>query len=322
MIPLRGTCMAVAVVFVPIAASAQSTAAEAPRTPWGDPALGGIWDYRTITPLERPTDLGDKAFLTEKEAAAKEREAEERERAMNEKPAERTEVGGSVGAYNWFWLDFGTQVVETRRTSLVVHPNNGRRPPMTPEARAARSGKPPWGQEPPPDTYQDLNPFDRCTGTMALPIFPIAYNNNVQIFQTPDHIALWVEMMASTRIIPLDGRPHGTIRQPLGDSRGYWEGDTLVIETDNFNDHTKQRRWRGASQNMRLVERLTRIDEGTLEYRFTVMDPETWTESWTASIPMRRTDVPMYEYACHEGNYGLINILAGARADELNSAGP
>ena len=318
MIPLRSTCMAVAVVFVPIAASAQSTAAEAPRTPWGDPALGGIWDYRTITPLERPTDLGDKAFLTEKEAAAKEREAEERDRAMNEKPAERTEVGGSVGAYNWFWLDFGTQVVETRRTSLVVRPNNGRRPPMTPEARAARSGKPPWGQEPPPDTYQDLNPFDRCTGTMALPIFPIAYNNNVQIFQTPDHIALWVEMMASTRIIPLDGRPHGTIRQPLGDSRGYWEGDTLVIETTNF---SRELTLIGASRNARrLVERLTRIGAELLEYTFTIDDPTVWTQSWTALQTFRKTEAPVFEYACHEGNYALPNILAGARRAELAAA--
>ena len=147
------------------------------------------------------------------------------------------------------------------------------------------------------------------------PITPGGYNQNVQVFQTPEHVVLVTEMVHAARIVPLDGRPPlgQDIRQWSGDSRGHWEGDTLVVETTNFTDKT---RWRGSTENMWLVERFSRVDADTLLYQFTVTDPETWTSSWTASIPMRRTDVPMYEYACHEGNYGMEGILAGHRADE------
>ena len=305
-------------LFGPVAATAQEGAAEPPRTAWGDPDLGGVWDFRTITPLERPEELGDQEFLSEEEAAAREQQAAERDRAMNEKPAERTEAGGSVGAYNWFWMDFGTQVVESRRTSLIVDPPNGRRPSMTPEALDAARNTPAWGQEPPPDTYLDRNDFDRCMGTMALPIYPTAYNNNVQIFQTPDHVAMYVEMMGSIRIIPLGERPPTGIREPLGDSRGRWEGDTLVVETTGF---SRRLTIIGASSNASsLVERFRRIGPGILEYTFTIDDPTVWTAPWTAVQTLRPLDGQVFEYACHEGNYAMPNILAGARKAEAEAA--
>ena len=214
------------VLLAPAGAAAQSAAAErpapteqateaTPRTPWGDPDLGGIWDFRTITPLERPEQYGDRAFLTQEEAVTLEQGAAQTDREANEAPAERTEAGGNIGAYNRFWFDFGTSVVADRRTSLIVDPPNGRRPPRTPEGeqRPAFGGSFGGG---PFEQVEDLNYFDRCLGTAALPIFPTAYNNNVQVFQTPDHVALLVEMMGSTRIIPIDDRSHGNLRQWLG----------------------------------------------------------------------------------------------------------
>ena len=190
------------------------------------------------------------------------------------------------------------------------------------QARAARRGSFSDGDD---ESYAGLSNPDRCIMgfNAGRPITPGGYNQNMQFFQTPEYVAILNEMVHNARIIPLDGRPElgEGIPQWSGDSRAHWEGDTLVIETANFNDHDNQRRWRGASENMTLVERLTRVDADTLEYQFTVTDPETWTSSWTASVEMLRTDVPMYEYACHEGNYGLFNILAGARMEELSEAG-
>ena len=307
-------------LLAPAGAAAQSADTQPPRTAWGDPDLGGVWDFRTITPLERPEELGDKAFLTEEEVAAAEQKAVDRDRFMNEKPAERATKGGNVGAYNWFWMDFGTAAVASGRTSLIVDPPNGRRPQMTPAAAEAWSKRPPWGQEPPPDSYTDMSVFDRCVGSMALPIYPTAYNNFVQVFQTPDHLAMFVEMMGSVRIIPLDGRPHAGVPQALGNSRGRWEGDTLVVETENF---SRGMALIGASHDAHgLVERFTRVGPGILEYEFTVVDPTVWTRPWTAVQTLRRAAGAVYEYACHEGNYALPNILAGARAAEAQrSAG-
>ena len=308
-----------AALVAPAAAAGQPAAEQAPRTPWGAPDLGGVWDFRTITPLERPKELGDQAFLTAEEVAAAEQKAVDRDRFMHEKPAERATRGGNVGAYNWFWMDFGTAAVASGRTSLIVDPPSGRRPPMTPEAADAWSKRPPWGQEPPPDSYTDMSVFDRCIGSMALPIYPTAYNNYVQVFQTPHHLAMFVEMMGSIRVIPLDGRPHPNVPQPLGNSRGRWEGDTLVVETKNF---SRGMALIGASADARsLVERFTRVGPGTLEYEFTVVDPTVWTAPWTAVQTLRPVDAAVYEYACHEGNYALPNILAGARKAEAQHAG-
>ena len=310
--------LVVAVGVVP--ANAQSAV---PRTAWGSPDLQGIWDFRTITPLQRPEDLADQAFLTEEEAVKREQDVINRNTELLNAPARKAESGKNVGAYNNFWMDRGTRVVGTRRTSLILDPPNGRLPAMTEagRARASRRGSFSDGDD---ESYVDLSNPDRCIMgfNAGPPITPGGYNQNMQLFQTPGYVAILNEMVHNARIIPLDGRAElgEGIPQWSGDSRAHWEGDTLVIETANFNDHNIQRRWRGATENMTLVERLTRIDADTLEYQFTVTDPETWTSPWTASVEMLRTDVPMYEYACHEGNYGLFNILAGARMEELSEA--
>ncbi len=304
-------------VFVMIASSAiPATAQPTPRTAWGDPDLGGIWDYRTITPMQRPEKHADQEFLTEEEAAALEQGAVDREIAASEAPAVRTEVGGSIGCCNRFWLDYGTTVVGERRTSLIVDPPNGRRPPMTPDAQEAASKRPRWGQEPPPDTYADLSSIDRCMGSTGLPIIPAPYNNNVQIFQTPDHVAILIESMHLSRIISLDGRPHANVAQYVGDSRGRWEGDTLVVETMHFDGGLQMI---AGSVPDRLVERFTRVGE-SIQYAFTVEDAETWVAPWTAAVPLTKTEAPIFEYACHEGNYAMVNMLAGARAGERAAA--
>ena len=314
--------LAIVVIFVALVGVVPAHAQSAvPRTAWGTPDLEGIWDFRTITPLQRPEDLGDQEFLTEEEAAQREQAAVERNETLLNAPPRTAESGQNVGAYNNFWMDRGTTVVGTRRTSLIIDPPNGRLPEMTEAGQQrAAAGRGSFSDDL-AGSYLELSNADRCIMgfNAGPPILPGGYNQNMQLFQTPDHVVVLNEMVHNARVIPLDGSPRlgDRIPQWSGDSRGYWEGDTLVIETSGFNDPSYQRRWRGASQNMKLVVRLTRVDADTLEYRLTVTDPETWTSPWTASVPMQRTDVPMYEYACHEGNYGLYNILAGARIEEL-----
>ena len=287
---------AVVVTFVVLAAASAAAQTES-RTGWGDPDLQGIWDFRTITPLERPEDLGDRAFLTAEEAANLEQEVVDRNSELASRAARRTTATESVdrgeegapGFYNNFWLDRGTRTVGTRRTSLVVDPPNGRLPELSPEGRERTAARRAYLQEHPADSWLDRSAFDRCIlgFNAGPPITPGGYNQNLQVFQTPDHVVLVTEMVHTVRVVPLDGRPvlPGHVRQWSGDSRGHWEGDTLVIETANFND---QRRWRGTTRNMTLVERLTRVDADTLEYEYTVTDPQTWTRPWTASIPMQR----------------------------------
>ena len=283
-----------------------------PRTPWGAPDLNGVWDFRTLTPLERPERYGDREFLTEEEVRTLEQGAVEQNEAADRAPAQLTEAGGSIGAYNRFWMDFGTEVVETRRTSLIVDPPNGRRPPRTDEGRTRFSAPGSFGSAP-LEQIEDLSYFDRCLGTAGLPIYPTAYNNNVQIFQTEDHLVMLVEMLNTTRIIPITDRPHGGIRQWLGDSRGRWEGDTLVVETTSFD------RWLplvGASREAHLVERFTRVGANVIEYEYTIEDRTIWTAPWTAVQTLRRNPLPIFENACHEGNYAAANMLAGARLEE------
>ena len=318
------------VVVAVMALSAVPVAAQTvPRTAWGEPDLRGVWDFRTITPMQRPEDLGEKEFLTEEEAADLEKEAVDRDADLWNRPALKTTAGGNVdrgedgapGFYNNFWLDRGTKIVGTRRTSLIVDPPNGRMPDLTPNGERLRDERREYLQEHPADSWLDRSTSDRCLlgFNAGPPITPLGYNQNMQLFQTPDHVVVLTEMVHTARVVPLDGRPalSGSIRQWSGDSRGHWEGDTLVVETANFNG---ERRWRGSTENMKLVERFTRIDADTLEYEFTVTDPETWTSSWTASLPMRLADEPMYEYACHEGNYAMPGILAGQRAADKAAA--
>jgi len=319
-----------AAMLAPAAAVSQpSEAPPSPRTAWGDPDLRGIWNNATLTPLQRPANLADRAFLTEEEAAGLSQSTVERNAELLDAPARRTEVGGNVGAYNNFWMERGTSVVPDRRTSIIVDPDDGRLPPLTPEAEsrmnsaeARRIARMRGGQEP-VETWEQLDLGDRCLWYRGIPSFPTGYNNNYHIVQTPDMVAILQEHIHDTRFIPLDGRPHvtGKIRQFAGDSRGRWEGDTLVVETTNFNEHAFIRNFNGnLSTDLHVVERFTRLGPDTLGYEFTVTDPNTWTRPWSGSLPMSRLDGQMYEYACHEGNYGLTNILAGSRAEELAAA--
>ena len=344
-------CLAAALVVVgvvalaPALAAAQS-AAETPslRSAWGDPALSGIWDFRSITPLLRPAEHADREFLTEEEAANLEQATIDRELELLLRPARRTRAGGNVdwgedgalGAYNDLWLDQGTTTQTTRRTSLIIDPPNGRMPPLTEEAERRWEERAAYRREHFADSWEDLGLNDRCMFTTGLPLVPSAYNNNVHIFQTADHVAMVIEMTHTLRVVPLDGRPRSEppIRQFVGESRGRWEGDTLVVETMHFNRLTGLRGStpalaaalaaqgvdHGPGRRARLVERFTRVAPDVIEYEFTIEDPATWTRPWTARVELKRTDEPLYEYACHEGNYSLEGILAGARADERKAA--
>lgn len=325
-----GLAVVLGVALLPALVTAQSSeSGSPPRLPWGAPDLQGIWDFRTITPLQRPEDQ-EEEFLSVEEAASAEQAAVDRAVELWEADSRRTEAGGSVGGYNNFWMDQGTKPIETRRTSLIVDPANGRFPALSVEGQQRADARRAYLEDHPADSYLDRNTSDRCiVGFNAgPPITPLAYNQNMQFFQTPDYVVVYTEMVHTPRIVPLDGRSmiDDDIRLWTGDSRGYWEGDTLVIETENFN---AERRWiplgsggsgAGASENMHLVERFTRVDADTLEYTFTVTDPETWSRPWTSSQPMVRTDSPLFEYACHEGNYSMEGILGGTRAEEAKAA--
>ena len=308
------------VSLAPAPAVAQN---EAPRTAWGAPDLQGIWDFRTITPMERPEELGEQAFLTEEEAANLEQATVDRNAQLLQAEAQRTEAGGNVGAYNNFWMDRGTRTVSNRRTSLIVDPPNGRIPPVTAagqarkDAVAERRGRPAYGPE-------DRSMGERCIlgFNAGPPMEPRAYNNHAQLFQTPGHVVILNEMVNDARIVPIDGRGHlpNDVTQWRGDSRGRWEGDTLVVETRNFHTDTAFSERQGSSPDMLLTERFTRVDDGTLLYEATMADASTWTQPWTFEVTMFRTEEPVYEYACHEGNIGMDGILTGARADDARSA--
>jgi hypothetical protein len=294
------------------------------RTPDGQFDLEGVWDFSTITPLERPGSLGDKQTFTDEEAVAFEREENQRQNRdlIDPKKGGAQYLPGSVIPYNEFWYERGSKIIGDRRTSLIIDPPDGRIPPLTPDAQqrldalAAVAREEQLGRVR-ADSPQSRSLADRCIlgFNAGPPMTPGAYNNYVQITQATGLVTLVVEMVHDVRIIPVDGRPHlpSRIRQYKGDSRGRWDGRTLVIDTTNFLRETS---FRGSSANLHLVERLTRIDSNTLLYEFTVDDPKTWTKPWTAAIPMKKVDAPIYEYACHEGNYALRNILAGARAQE------
>ena len=326
--------------LMPLVAVAQTAEQAGPRTPWGHPDLQGTWDYRTLTPLERPVELGDKAFLTEEEAATLEQETVARNELLLNRASETTAASdqvdrradGTPGFYNNFWLDRGTTAIATRRTSLIVDPPNGRMPALTEPARrranspeAARLEGVRRGRLP-AASYEDLDAGDRCIqhAKAGPPLSTGGYNNNMQLFQTPDHVVILAEQNYDARIIPLDGRPHVSpqLRQWMGDSRGYWEGDTLVVETVGFNGKHDQigRPLLSSGENLSLVERFTRLDSDSLMYEYTVSDPTIWTRSWTAQHPMQRNPDLMFEFACHEGNYGMHGIMAGSRVQEAEAA--
>jgi hypothetical protein len=302
------------------AASARAAKTTAPRTSWGKPDLQGVWDFRTVTPLERPKELTGKETLSANEAA----DFESRAAVANDR--DRNVPAGNVGDYNQFWYDRGTQVALTKRTSLIVDPPDGRIPALTPEAERQRDAvaQARKGLDMDAPTrggwVNDLGPGGlrvRCIlgFNAGPPMTPSAYNNNFQLFQTADHVVILNEMIHDARIIPLDGRPHLNLRLWAGDSRARWQGDTLVIDTVNFKAPTLMTTGE-LSVNTHLTEKFTRLDADTLLYEFTVDDPTTWTKPWTVQVPMARSREPMYEYACHEGNYSVPNILAGARQRE------
>lgn len=291
-----------------------------PRTSWGHPDLQGVWSTATVTPLERPEELAGKAVLTDAEAAEyAKRITEQRNVDLQRAPGNRD----VTSAYNDFWYDRGTKVIGTRRTSLVIEPSDGRVPAMTPEgqARATRAIPQSGIQEfRIADSWLDRGVWERCI-TRGLPdvMLPTAYNNNYRVFQTPEYVAIVSEMIHDARIIPLDGRPHlpTSLRQWMGDSRGRWEGDMLVVDTTNFSTKTT---YRGSSENLHLIERFRRIDTDTLLYQVTIEDPTTYTRPWTIELPAAKMDGDMYEYACHEGNYGMYNLLSASRVAEKEAA--
>lgn len=289
---------------------------QAPHTAWGHPDLQGIWDRRTITPLERPQRLANKAFLSPEEIIAYERASAAR---ADGRPLDSTR--GGISVHDPSDLDYGTTVVAGGQTSLIVDPADGRIPAYT-QASAERVAARARAREGrgPADSWLDRSLTERCI-TWGIPngMLPQAYNNNIQILQTPNAVLILNEMVHDIRIVPIDGRPHipENIRQWHGDPRGHWEGDTLVVESTNFSGKTNFRR---ASENLRLVERFTRTGSNTLQYEFTVEDSTTWVQPWTVSFPMIRGDQPIYEFACHEGNHGLENILRIARNLEQQAA--
>jgi hypothetical protein len=282
-----------------------------PRLPTGKPDLQGLWSNALLTPLERPADLADKAFLTEEEAReyqAKRVEAVNRDARPDDAEAD------ILLAYNDFWWDSGTAGVRTLRTSLIVDPPNGRIPELTEAAKQRLAAQP----RPSADGPETQGLSTRCIhyATAGPPMLPGSYNNHYQLVQTDAYVLIVNEMVHETRIIPLDGRPFppAEIRQWRGSSRGHWDGDTLVVETRNRRADTP---FRGSSENMHLTERFTRVADDVLLYEFTVDDPAAFTQPWTVQITSSRVaDELMYEYACHEGNKSMYGILGGARAAE------
>ena len=317
LVRLRVTSTVIALVLTASAVAAQDS--EVPRTPWGAPDLMGVWDFRSLTPLERPAELAGKETLTDEEAASAIAEANENWRKIQD-----GSTAMPTGSYNEAWYDT-TGVAEDRRTSLITEPFDGRVPPVTPaEAeRLAEVARIRRGLLLHDLTYggwvEDIGPGHlvvRCLVgfNSGPPMTPSAYNNNVQLFQTEAHVVLLNEMVHSARIIPLDGRAHldRDIRQYLGDSRGRWDGDTLVVETRNFLREVGFPAGQ-TDANLRLIERFTRVSPQTLRYEATLDDATVWSKPWTYQLSMQQSDQPLYEYACHEGNYGLYNILVGVR---------
>jgi hypothetical protein len=278
------------------------------RTPWGHPDLQGVWDSTTGTPLERPDELADKEVLSEEEAVERER------RRFAQFDSRDRGPGNPTGDYGSVWREGSKNAVN--RTSLILEPKSGKLPPLTAEGRrlleARRNARRARG---PADSWEDRSLWERCL-TRGTPRIPNNYNSNWHILQTEQHVVVHQEMIHENRVIPLDARPHlpGTIRLWNGDARGRWEGDTLVVETTNFNERQEFRGF--PLTRARLIERFTRTGPDTLDYRFTIDDPSTFTAPFTVGLPMTLNADAYYEYACHEGNYGLTNILAGHRAEE------
>jgi hypothetical protein len=300
-----------------------AVAEDVPRTPWGHPDLQGTWTNATLTPLQRPVELAEKEYYTPAELAEF---AEQRRTATN---ADRPLRPGEVGSYNDVFFERGSGGVRTGRTSLVIEPRDGRIPALTPAAQAAVERRTAYMAAHPADRPSDRWLTERCIMFGAtVPMLPEPYNNNYRIFQTPDHVVILVEMNHEARIIPLDGRPHTSqaIAQWVGDSRGRFEGETLVVETRNLQFNEQSRFGVGwlngiSDENLRVVERFTRTAADTIMYRATLEDATIFTSPWTVEIPLHPSEGQIFEVACHEGNLGLAYILSGHRAEERAAAG-
>jgi hypothetical protein len=303
-----------------VALSALLPAQTLPRTPDGHPDLTGIWTNATITPLERPAALAGKATLTDAEAAALEKNSAEELANVDgksEHPLLAAAGSNGTGGYNVLFIDRGSEFAKVdgvKRTSLIIDPPDGKVPPLTPEAQK----HPRFEEYGRFNSVKDRPLSERCLlgfgSTSGPPMLPVLYNNNYQIVQTPDHVMILVEMVHDARIIRLNGtHPPPSVRQWLGDSVGHWEGDTLVVDTTNFTGRT---RFRGSSENLHVIERFTRTGPDTILYRAIIDDPTTFTKQWTLEYPFMATKGPIYEYACHEGNYAMTDILGGARKKE------
>ncbi|HTB20294.1 MAG TPA: hypothetical protein VK708_19355 [Bryobacteraceae bacterium] len=284
------------------------------RTADGQPDLEGVWSNSTLTPLERPAELAGKEVLTEQEAA------DYVKRLLQQVNTDRRDGGAQVDvgrSYNEFWRDRGNNLVADRRSSLIVDPPDGKIPALTPAAQKRLDETRAWMREHATDGPEGRSLAERCIAwtTAGPPMLPGPYNNEMQIVQGPGYVVILNEMIHDARMIPLDGRPHAAqeIRGWLGDSRGHWDGNTLVVDTTNFIDEYS---FRGSDANMHLTERFTRLSPEVMQYEFTVDDPTAFTKPWTARVPFNKTSERVYEYACQEGNYAMTDILAGARSAE------
>ncbi len=316
-------------VLAATSVAGQSTASDTARRPadvaktaWGDPDLQGIWHSSGATPMERPDEYQGRETLSTEEVAQIRQQTAARNDELLRADAQRTRSGGNVGAYNNFWMERGAR---SNRTSMLVDPPDGRFPPLTPAGQIARSSQPRGD-----DSWEDRHIWERCVtrGGMPNAMFPRSYNNNMQLFQTRDHVVMLLEQVHEVRVVPLDDRPPlaSNVGQWNGDSRGHWEGDTLVVVTTNF-DHrvSALQPWSifnskdGSGEGMILTERFTRTDWG-LEYEIEVNDSQMYTRPWTVAFPFEPLDGLMFEYACHEGNAGMEGILSGGRADDAAEA--
>jgi hypothetical protein len=289
-----------------------------PKTPDGQPDLQGYWTNATLTPLERPALLAGKASLTPEEAAAYVKQVRDQGNRDRRGGSADTDVGE---AYNDFWFDRGTKIVGSLRTSLITDPPDGKIPALTPEAQKRMDEVRAYNRDHPADGPENRGLAERCLiwATAGPPMLPGPYNNAYEIVQNRDYVVILSEMIHDARVVPLDGQPHlgAGVRQWVGNSRGHWEGNTLVVDTTDFSGKAP---FRGSDQNLHLVERFTRTDANTMQYEFTVNDLSAFTRPWTAQIPYTKAEGPIFEYACTEGNYGMTDILAGARAQEQKGA--
>jgi hypothetical protein len=317
----RYAALVSAVIFLaPISPAAEPAAAKswiAPRTPDGQPDFEGVWTNSTLTPLERPPQFAGKAVLSEQEAS------DYVKQLLQQVNTDRRDGGAQVDvnrSYNEFWRDRGNNLVADRRTSLIVDPPDGKVPPLTQEAQKRVDDARAWMRDHSTDGPEGRSLAERCISwtTAGPPMLPGPYNNDLQILQAPGYVVILNEMIHDVRLIPLDGRPHVApgIRELMGDSRGHWEGDTLVVDTTNFNGEVS---FRGSDANLHLTERFTRVSPDVIRYEFTIDDPTAFMKPWTARIPLNKTNGPVYEYACHEGNYAMTDILSGARAAEKSA---